>query len=122
MAFSQIKQFPNLYFSVEALDFLRNTKCDSLNNDMLLALSYLDEFGANPNYLNKRLCQTNRTGVKELKGKGPSKTEWRFLFKKISKGVTPAKYGLMIGFIKKDKKLKKKDLDTAERIAKREGY
>ncbi len=122
MAFSQIKQFPNLYFSVEALDFLRNTKCDSLKNDMLLALSYLDAFGADPNHLNKRLCQTNRTGVKELKGKGPSKTEWRFLFKKISKGVSPAKYGLMLGFIKKDEKLKKKDLDTAERIAKGEGY
>lgn len=120
MALCQIAQFPNLYFSVEAIEFLRGIKDAALKKDILTALAYLDEFGANPNYLGKRLCQTSRTGVKELKGKGPSKTEWRFLFKKISKGVSPAKYGLMIGFIKKDKKLKKKDLDTAERIAKRE--
>lgn len=122
MTSSQIKQFPNLYFSVETLEFLSSKKIDFGKDDILHRLNYLNEFGANPNFLGKYLCKTSRTGVKELKGKGPSKTEWRFLFKKISKGESPAKYGVMIGFIKKDEKLKKKDLDTAERIAKREGW
>lgn len=122
MASRQIKQFPNLYFSVEAFEFLIDKKTDFGKNEVLDRLKYLNEFGANPSYLGKNLSKTNRTGIKELKGKGPSKTEWRFLFKKISNGVSPAQYGLMIGFIKKDQKLKKKDLDTAERIAKREGW
>lgn len=121
----QLDEFPNLLFSKEAIDFLVENQTDDAMRKMYETLGFVNAFGTNLDYLSGHLDTIKHEpykGFRELKGKASSNREWRFLFKKISKGKTPANYGIMIGFFKTTRKLTNKDLAKAQRIAKREGW
>lgn len=118
-----IQQYPNLELSEELIDALRSKNVpEKVRLKVLEAFLALNDHGTDKNYLKPDIEKTYRGKILEMKFKGPSKTEWRILFKRISKNENPPKYGLMNLFKKDTEKLRKQDLDAAERIAKREGW
>ncbi|MBD8497891.1 type II toxin-antitoxin system RelE/ParE family toxin [Paenibacillus arenosi] len=116
----QIQQFPNLVYSEEALDkWTRNPDiCQNAQRKIVEAFTYLNAYGTDYNYLGKRITNTKRDGIWELKIKGKSKMEWRFLFKHVA----GSEYAILHFFLKKDEAIRKQDMDTAARIAAREGW
>jgi len=119
MAKHRIQQYPNLVFSDEALEGFQDPDvCPDAVHKMYEALGRLDAYGTDKQYLGKRIENTKRSGLWELKAKGRSKTEWRFLFKHISN----SNYALLYFFLKKDELIKERYFASAERIAKREGW
>jgi hypothetical protein len=123
MAKYALTQFPNLEFATEAFEEGVQGKLPiQVKEKMLEALAFLNEFGTNPAYSGKRIENTGREKIWELKIKGPSKTEWRFLFKKIKNAETPNCYGLLYFFLKQDESITDREFRAAIRIAKREGW
>lgn len=120
MGIRQIQQFPNLFFADEPLDeWTQNSEiCEGAQRKILEAFHYLNAYGTNKSYLGKKIEKTKRDGIWELKIKGSSKREWRFLFKHIG----GSEYGIVHFFLKKDEAIKKQDMKTAARIAGREGW
>lgn len=123
MANFRILQYPNLAVTGEVQKGLNHKSLSKeVKTDILETLFLLNENGTNDDFLGKRIEKTHRYKIWEMKFKDKSNTEWRILFKKISKHKKPAEYGLINMFMKTTPKLTKRDLDTAERIAKREGW
>ncbi|MFK4343614.1 MULTISPECIES: type II toxin-antitoxin system RelE/ParE family toxin [unclassified Paenibacillus] len=120
MSIHRIQQYKNLVFSEEAfLNGIANQNvCPDARRKIFEALALLDSHGTDKNYLGKKIQNTKRSGFWELKVKGQSKTEWRFLFKHLS----GSEYAIIHFFIKKDEKIRKRDITTAERITAREGW
>jgi len=116
----RIRPFPNLVFSDEAFrNGVQSTKmCGVAKRKMFELLSAVNEHGTNKDYLGKSVEHTGRSKLIELKFKGSSKSEWRFLFKRLETG----EYAFMHFFLKKDEKIRKQDFAAAVRIAKREGW
>lgn len=123
MAKIHIRQYPNLVFTGEVKKGLGNKSLsEQVKREILEQLHLLNDYGTNDDFLGKRIEITHRYKIWEMKFKDKSKTEWRILFKKISRNEQPAKYGLLNIIRKTTPKLTKRDLDTAEGIAKREGW
>lgn len=123
MAKVHIRQYPNLVFTGEVTKGLKKLPLsEQVRQDMRDALDRLNLYGTNDDFLGKRIEMTHRPKIWEMKFKDKSNTEWRILFKKISRKKQPAEYGLLTLFRKTTPKLTKRDLDTAEEIAKREGW
>jgi phage-related protein len=118
-----IRQYPNLVFTGEVKEALSDKSLsDGVKKEILEMLHLLNAHGNNNDYLGKRVEKTHRYKIWEMKFKDKSKTEWRIFFKKISKNVNPSQYGVIDMIRKTTPKLTKRDLDAAERIAKREGW
>ena len=118
-----IQQYPNLVFTGEVNDGLKSKSLsDKTKIKILETLHLLNDNGTNEDYLNKCIERTHREKIWEMKFKDKSKTEWRILFKKISHNTQPANYAVLTFFRKTTPKLTSRDLDTAERIARREGW
>ncbi|WP_125123557.1 type II toxin-antitoxin system RelE/ParE family toxin [Bacillus amyloliquefaciens] len=118
-----IPEYPNLLLTKETFDGLGNKSLsEEAKKEILESFFLLSSYGTNIDLIGKRIKKTHRKGIWELKFKDKSKTEWRILFKKISRNEKPAKYGLLNMFRKTTQKLTKRDLDAAERIARREGW
>jgi hypothetical protein len=123
MAKIHIQQYPNLVLTVETeVGLGSKALSEEVRREMLETFYLLDRNGTNDDFLGKRIEKTHRYKIWEMKFKDKSSTEWRILFKKISHKKQPAQYGLINLFRKTTPKLTKRDLDTAERIAKREGW
>ncbi|MGG3272349.1 type II toxin-antitoxin system RelE/ParE family toxin [Priestia aryabhattai] len=119
-----ILRYPNLVLTKETVKGLGDKSMSKgVKIEVHKFLDLLNEYGNNHNHLNKRTEKTySKHDIWEMKFKDKSNTEWRILFKKISKKTKPAQYALLTMFKKKTKKLSKQDLDKAEQIAKREGW
>ncbi|MGD6969366.1 type II toxin-antitoxin system RelE/ParE family toxin [Rossellomorea vietnamensis] len=123
MAKVHIRQYPNLVLTGEVKKALGNKSLSkSVRTEILETFTLLNNNGTNDDYLNKRIEKTHRYKIWEMKFKDKSNTEWRIFFKKISQNTNPAEYGLTNMIRKTTPKLTKRDLDTAVRIAKREGW
>lgn len=123
MAKIHIRQYPNLVFTGEVKKGLGNkVLSEQVRKEILETLFLLDKNGTNNDYLSKRIEMTHRNKIWEMKFKDKSATEWRILFKKISRNTKPAQYALLNIIRKTTPKLIKRDLDAAEGIAKREGW
>jgi phage-related protein len=123
MAKVHIRQYPNLVFTGEVTKGFKNKSLsEQVKREMLETLHLLNDNGTNDEYLGKRIEMTHRSKIWEMKFKDKSSTEWRILFKKISRKKQPAEYGVINLFRKTTPKLTKRDLDTAEVIATREGW
>jgi len=119
MSTYRIQQQGNLVFSEEAFQFNKSPEvCQDALRKIYEALTLLNQHGTERDYLGKRIKFTKRSGLWELRIKGKSKTEWRFLFKHLS----DSEYALLHFFLKKDEKIKERDFAAAERIAEREGW
>lgn len=117
----RIPQFPNLVFSDESFTqaFVNNEMCGTARTKMFDLLAKINTYGTNTNVLGKHVEHTKRSSkLIELKFKGRSKTEWRFLFKHLGDG----QYAFIHFFLKKDKLIRERDFEAGERIAKREGW
>lgn len=121
MGNKRIVQYPNLVFVTAVLKML-NDPSEEAKTRMLESFRLLNENGTNDKYLQERIEKTHRGKIWEMKFKDESKTEWRILFKKISRKTNPPQYALLHMFRKTTKAITKRDLDTAERVAKREGF
>lgn len=123
MAKVHIQQYPNLVFTGEVKKGLAiQSLSEQVRREILETLFLLNKNGTNNDFLKKRIEKTHRDKIWEMKFKDKSKTEWRILFKKISRNTNPATYGILDMIRKTTPKLTKQDLDAAERIAKREGW
>lgn len=123
MAKIHIPQYPNLVSTGEVVNGLGDKSISKqVKTEILESLHLLNDNGTNNNFLGKRIEKTHRYNIWEMKFKDKSNTEWRIFFKKISRKKKPAEYGLINMIRKTTPKLTKRDLDTAERIAKREGW
>lgn len=116
----RIQQFQSLVFSQEVFEalFTDHDRSPQDQAKLLEALSLLNDYGTQKDYLGSRIKHTKRDGLWELRVKGSSKTEWRVLFKHLGN----SSYGLLHLFLKKDSKIQKRDFETANRIADREGW
>ncbi|WP_405117638.1 type II toxin-antitoxin system RelE/ParE family toxin [Paenibacillus sp. FSL H8-0317] len=116
----QIQPFSNLFFADEPLkEWTQNSEiCDDAQRKILEAFGLLNAYGTDKSYLGKKIENTKRDGIWELKIKGSSKREWRFLFKHIG----GSEYGIVHFFLKKNEAIKKQDMKKAVRIADREGW
>ncbi|MGH0860449.1 type II toxin-antitoxin system RelE/ParE family toxin [Bacillus pacificus] len=121
MGNKRIVQYPNLVFVTAVLRML-NAPSEEAKRKMLESFRLLNDNGTNDEYLQGRIEKTHRGDIWEMKFKDKSKTEWRILFKKISHKTNPPQYALLHMFRKTTKAITKRDLDTAERVAKREGF
>lgn len=121
MGKKRITQYPNLVF-VEAVLAMINAPSEEVKVKVRESLFLLNANGTNNDYLQGRIEMTHRDKIWEMKFKDKSKTEWRILFKKISHKTNPPQYALLHMFRKTTKPITKRDLDTAERVAKREGF
>ncbi|AMK71535.1 hypothetical protein CJZ71_17540 [Bacillus subtilis] len=118
-----IPQYPNLLLTKETVNGLGNKSLSAeVKKEILESFNLLSSYGTNDDFIGKRVKKTHRKDIWEMKFKDRSKTEWRIFFKKISRNERPAKYGLLNMIRKTTQKLNKRDLDAAERIAKREGW
>ena len=116
-------QYPKLELSEEFVKKLDHKEVpEKVRLKVLEALLALNTHGTNKEYLKPDVEKTHRKKILEMKFKGPAKTEWRILFQKITTDQRDANYGIMTFFLKKTQKLRKQDLDAAERIAEREGW
>ncbi|TCW44871.1 phage derived Gp49-like protein DUF891 [Bacillus thuringiensis] len=121
MGKARITQYPNLVFVESVLEML-NAPSKEVKRKVSESLFLLNAHGTNNDYLQGRIEKTHRDRIWEMKFKDKSKTEWRILFKKISSKTNPPQYVLLHMFRKTTKPITKRDLDTAERVAKREGF
>lgn len=120
-----MRQYPSLIFSKEAFEGPKKYKLsEKTRRNIFEALDWLNEYGTDPDFTGKKISNTGRNQLWELRIKGESKTEWRFLFKRIPNPENPEqpKYAIIHFFQKKTKAIEKRDFDAALRIAKREGW
>lgn len=118
-------QYPSLVFADESNLSELNFPNKSVQLKILEALAMLDLHGTQSGFMGKKVENTGRLRIWELKVKGPSKTEWRFLFKRIpsiSDDPSTHRYGLLNFFQKTTEEISKRDFDSAVRIANREGW
>ncbi|AOZ94900.1 type II toxin-antitoxin system RelE/ParE family toxin [Paenibacillus crassostreae] len=117
----RIQQYPKIVLSNEAFNSAIQDYdvCSNTRRKIFEVIGLLNAHGTNKTYLGKKIENTKRSNLWELKIKGASKTEWRFLFKRISGSD---EYALLHFFLKKDEKIRDRDFATAERIAVREGW
>ncbi|MFD1884978.1 type II toxin-antitoxin system RelE/ParE family toxin [Paenibacillus wenxiniae] len=116
----RIQQFQNLLFSQEAFQLIQGNSDvpKKVQLKMLEGFGLLNMHGTDKDFLGNKIENTKRSKIWELKIKGPSKTEWRVLFKHIGHG----EYAMLHFFLKKDEKIQERDFDAAKRICVREGW
>jgi phage-related protein len=118
-----LQQYSNLVLANEAFkDALDLRLSKTVRQNILDALLWLNKYGTDREYMGKRIENMGRKKIWELKIKGDSKTEWRFLFKKVPTSTNPPTYALLNFFQKTDEQISDRDFNTAVRIAKREGW
>lgn len=123
MAKVHMIQYPNLVFTkVFTKGLKEHHLSEKVRREVMETFSLLNDYGTNNDFLGKRIEKTHRYKIWEMKFKDKSNTEWRIFFKKISQNENPAQYGVLNIIRKTTQKLTKRDLDTAEEIAKREGW
>lgn len=121
MTMTQSNDYPNLLFSPQVFQdaLLRNnlSMCNSAKQKMFEMISLINDYGTDKDYLGKKIEYVSRYDLWEVKWKGSSKTEWRFLIRHISNG----QYAVLYCFLKKDEKIPNRIFELACRIADNEG-